>query len=578
MMSQSSILVALLLVSSASGHQSNFMSQSIHSLMEQTISKRVISSSLNWKDALDAMEINILPIFNVLPEENSNLGPQAVRYLAHRYLLENHGLRVKGLQPCAYCVNASAPVWDSVELLKKSFSSNVQQALTSWNSKAIGRRDVAAVVLALEHLVFEEGFLSKSFIQRAYKLNGFDSRSSLPTHKLSEVVASHFAMVLLQGSSWIHTSKRGQKTWYRMTGRMQKEPSVSLAQHQQDRKVVSNMFPDTWKSLKTLKRKAVSELQKEEPGLQRFSFENVLLVISKVAQAFGSAQNKECANIKSALYSKDASGSGSVSARSFYHALGGDWHFTEVPEYLRSLGVLDESQPQLGPQVLIANYIAAPNNCIMTASEYSVCCIPECGSILQHFESQIQAPFASPAQILAAATHVPIRTVHSGVSLKTGSPVAEALEQVAGIHGGVVPLHGRLFSQWLHYAFPSECSYPYPSGAFEALTPTEWHLRTGLDPDINVTNPPVFPNITSSTGELQKGKDLSQWTLVEEMYAGPLEKHQEATLPFGPIMTGIGAGGITFGVMLTLYTTLFLPSHPHAKVVVEESQSQLLRC
>merc|ERR1719456_57507 len=31
---------------------------------------------------------------------------------------------------------------------------------------------------------------------------------------------------------------------------------------------------------------------------------------------------------------------------------------------------------------------------------------------------------------------------------------------VAAQHGGQVPLHGRLFSQWLHYAFPYECPYP----------------------------------------------------------------------------------------------------------------------
>merc|ERR1719456_1749472 len=47
---------------------------------------------------------------------------------------------------------------------------------------------------------------------------------------------------------------------------------------------------------------------------------------------------------------------------------------------------------------------------------------------------------------------------------------------VAAQHGGQVPLHGRLFSQWLHYAFPYEC--PYPQLTYES----EFHLpRLAID-------------------------------------------------------------------------------------------------
>ena len=34
------------------------------------------------------------------------------------------------------------------------------------------------------------------------------------------------------------------------------------------------------------------------------------------------------------------------------------------------------------------------------------------------------------------------------------------MEMIADKHHGEVPLHGRLFSQWLHYVFPQECPYP----------------------------------------------------------------------------------------------------------------------
>merc|ERR1719237_1259013 len=35
------------------------------------------------------------------------------------------------------------------------------------------------------------------------------------------------------------------------------------------------------------------------------------------------------------------------------------------------------------------------------------------------------------------------------------------LSAIAAQNRGRVPLHGRLFAQWLHFAFPYECPYPH---------------------------------------------------------------------------------------------------------------------
>lgn len=40
----------------------------------------------------------------------------------------------------------------------------------------------------------------------------------------------------------------------------------------------------------------------------------------------------------------------------------------------------------------------------------------------------------------------------------------QRLSEVAAHHGGQVPLHGRLFAQWLHHAYPLECPYPHEAG------------------------------------------------------------------------------------------------------------------
>ena len=53
------------------------------------------------------------------------------------------------------------------------------------------------------------------------------------------------------------------------------------------------------------------------------------------------------------------------------------------------------------------------------------------------------------------------------------------LKDIADHHGGTVPLHGRLFAQWLHHAYPRECLYPHLSGTTQPMSANEWKRETG---------------------------------------------------------------------------------------------------
>eukprot|EP00971_Amphidinium_carterae_P129984 2574742-Amphidinium_carterae.1 len=53
------------------------------------------------------------------------------------------------------------------------------------------------------------------------------------------------------------------------------------------------------------------------------------------------------------------------------------YSFSESSETLREYGALDEANPA-DPQVLIANYIVNPSNCIAEGTYFSVCCVSEC--------------------------------------------------------------------------------------------------------------------------------------------------------------------------------------------------------
>ena len=45
---------------------------------------------------------------------------------------------------------------------------------------------------------------------------------------------------------------------------------------------------------------------------------------------------------------------------------------------------------------------------------------------------------------------------HLQVDIVLDDFMVSQLQSIAKEHGGQVPIHGRLFAQWLHYVFPRE--------------------------------------------------------------------------------------------------------------------------
>jgi len=166
-------------------------------------------------------------------------------------------------------------------------------------------------------------------------------------------------------------------------------------------------------------------------------------------------------------------GAGRVRVSDFYgQALNnGKWQFSESLDYLRQMGALDEADPS-NPRVIIPNYIYGPSNCGAASSYYSVCCLDECEGILGRLEQLISAPDASPSAILSMVPMIASSTMPSS---RTLSPwLHQRLDEVAKHHGGLVPLHGRLFAQWLHYAYPRECAFPHAAGTIDPMHPQEY--------------------------------------------------------------------------------------------------------
>lgn len=94
-----------------------------------------------------------------------------------------------------------------------------------------------------------------------------------------------------------------------------------------------------------------------------------------------------------------------------------------------------------------------------------------------HVEREIASPEAEPSRLVEVVAEMGSSTVPAPRML--AAPLLYRLNEVAEGHGGTVPLHGRLFAQWMHHAFPRECPFPHVSGTKNPQTPDEWIEERG---------------------------------------------------------------------------------------------------
>jgi hypothetical protein len=262
--------------------------------------------------------------------------------------------------------------------------------------------------------------------------------------------------------------------------------------------------------------------------------------------------------MKSALVGMDSHSTGRVPLAKFYNtALDTDWRFGESESYLRELGALDESSTWLGPQVIIPNYLQATSNCIVSRPHYLVCCVNECESLMGELEVAIDAPAALPSTILAVVGNMTVPTnLDKEEPPHIDAALRKQLEQVAKNHGGLVPLHGRLFAQWLHYVFPRECPFPHKLGAVSSATPLQFgneHIATKEDMKKHASNV-ADVDIAVSVGK-EELQWMSQWSPEEELmvnYSSELSSSSGARFLLMAVgllfaIGGVWGGGVRCG-------------------------------
>jgi len=180
----------------------------------------------------------------------------------------------------------------------------------------------------------------------------------------------------------------------------------------------------------------------------------------------------------------------------------------------------------LHPQVIITNYVMSRPNCLETSRIYAVCCRNQCEEMVARLESDLQTTLAEPTRIADLVSTFSSDTVQA--PRKLGTELVSRLEQVAAQHHGQVPIHGRLFAQWMHHAFPRECPYPHQSRSIAQLTPDAWMYSSG-ESDAEATMQEMQETVDSAVCEVDdqgifKGPCMEDeslpWSDDEELLGG----------------------------------------------------------
>jgi len=441
---------------------------------------------------LRQLEEALAPIYAALPKNDKGyLGHATVRYALHRLFVQRHGWFIKGLDSAGSHRNSTS----GATLLKEHVPAYLQDLFEQrLGGRGFGLHELGVLAATIEHLVHSE---ATTRLGKAFKVHNFLPTSFMSEHEAEDLLETYMMSYILGEDLSNLTLEDVVDTKSEMHG-------VYMA------------WNETKVFLKGIRRSyTTSDGSAEQKASGEFDFSLVARVAERAGEQFGTFQDRECRQMKASLIEIEDRSTGRVRLSDFYKPGQDDnWQFQDSVPYLRQLGALDESEPN-NPRVIIANYMGAATNCIASSSFYSVCCKDECEGLLGHLEQHIAAPEATTAQI---ATLISALSSSSVVApRKLSSALLDRLGDIAAQHGGTVPLHGRLFSQWMHHAYPRECPYPHLSGTVVPQTPDEWFEATGEE--ATFTDEEMLTHVNKTQSDLAPEPFSSElpWSPEEEL-------------------------------------------------------------
>jgi hypothetical protein len=487
------------------------LATSVHSGVHPVRSGSLASSKLK------IIHTSIAPYLNSVPKTvDERFSPSVVRYLINRYFIHKYGMKMTGIEDFR---SNTTKVSDSVLLQKKlpSYANGpVQKYLDT-----IGyvEDDIVMLIATMEQLINDDILES---IESAYKINEVPATSNLDRSQMYSILHSFLVEAVMLGD---YTNSQ---------------------HHFQAKNNISIVFPN-WDSVENLLEDVVdadahvanlAAHPSHRGATPKYKFDNTVVLAQRAVEEMGPWLDQECKKIQEPLVKMDKQDTGRVRLFDFY-SHSEDGAFVESEAYLRQLGALDESSASLGPQVIIPNYMQGANNCIVFGKYYSLCCMNECEGMQRQLEDHIGRPSAPVAEIASAMQKLFSMDLNMWFAhdLDLSDPrrnttLLDDLHRVAGIDGGEVHLQGRLFAQWLHFAFPRSCPFPYSSGALQQQTFDEFGAQAARVSDDELKLSFLKKKRAQTNHEEPSGKaGAKMWDMHEEDIQPAVER--KITIPSG---------------------------------------------
>jgi len=400
---------------------------------DKHVSRGAVEETLLRALSMDAgkmqkMEKNLKPMYAALPKNGEGcLDSKTVRYALHRYFVQKHGWYVKGLDPTNVQHDSSAPA----SILRNRAPAFIQVLLEEqMHGQGWHLKELAIYATALTELVRMEAVLD---LEEVYKMLSLNPRERLSESQTELVIDGYIMQYIM-------------------------DENTTFATYEDMLTEVLEVYPG-WYDFKMWAHDLhlgldVSDAPRRNPFVTGMPFGRMADTVQELGHAYGTFQQQECNSLKSFMETMELQGTGRVALADFYRVgLEDVWRFWESPEYLRHLGALDESRPD-EPSVIIPNFVAGHSNCVASSSFIEVCCSNGCDNMMSALEKDIASPAVTVSRMAEAVMRLP------DVPGNLSTQLLGRLDEIAQLHEGQVPLHGRLFSQWLHHVFPLECPYP----------------------------------------------------------------------------------------------------------------------
>jgi len=486
----------------------NFLESSHHAVSNETFQDDIINAmgsmlgcgSQPSSQKLASIQNTLEPMWKTLPKKDSRIDRRTLRYLVHRYFMKTSSLMIRGFEPTR---STNESHWGVADILSQMVPAYVESVLESQHAKILGFsfKDAVSMVVMLEQLVLDS---EVSLLEKIYSDQGKPMHRTLSQNDLKKVLEAYMI-------DWM--VDEDEETIKMLLAN--RSLMMDVVPHLEELELFAE---GRMKSLQFARQQSIPKGHAKDTLEMTYAFEDAHAIVGGITSSFQAYWQSECDSMKMALVSMDTHNTGRVPLSTFYHtALNSDWRFGESESYLRELGALDESSSQVGPQVVIPNYIQATSNCIVTTPHYLVCCQNDCEALLGEVEVALGSPTAAPQDILPIVGNMSqLSSDDEEESPQLQGALTIQLQEIAKLQGGVVPLHGRLFAQWLHYVFPRECPFPHKTGAVSAVTPEQWGIEyVASQQDMRKSAAKTYEavNVTVNKEELQW---MSQWSPEEE--------------------------------------------------------------